>query len=359
MSKMHSDHVSAAESMGPESDVKVTLEDESEKETTSRNKVHNLRDMEAFENAGVTASSIPIMTHSLTSRQEHNLVTLINLLQTENEDLKCDVHTLSTRNAALHEELLKLREKLGSYRELETVIVPELKSKLESARSSLSCVEHDMALINQEKQWMMQKLRKSTSVAKSSKVELETSFLEQLQGMEEAHRHVVAELEASLREKNNIIQSQEKSVQDYKNKLLRFEANLELDSIDSSQDLEYLRQQYLDSQEQVKQLQETILLMRKSQKEYKDSNKKLLKDVNDLQQRLANAAIVELKDNVDASSAVSIVASQQQTQDPAFPTTPTLLNNEQSLATTLEGEDHVNIIDKKTSSDSGENELWC
>jgi hypothetical protein len=78
-----------------------------------------------------------------------------------------------------------------------------------------------------------------------------------------------------------------------------------------------------------------------------------------LQQRLANAAIVELKDNVDASSAVSIVASQQQTQDPAFPTTPTLLNNEQSLATTLEGEDHVNIIDKKTSSDSGENELWC
>lgn len=358
MSKMHSDYVSAAASMRPESDVKLAQEDDSAKETTS-SEVHNLRGMEALENAGVEASPTPIMMHSLTSPQEHNLVTLINLLQTENEELKCDVHTLSTRNAALHEELLKLREKLESYRELETVVVPELKSKLESARSSLSCVEHDMALIHQEKQWMMQKLRKSTSVAKSSKAELETSFLEQLQGMEEAHRQVVTELEASLREKNNIIQSQEKSVQDYKNKLLRFEANLELDSIDSSQDLEYLRQQYLDSQEQVKQLQETILLMRKSQKEYKDSNKKLLNDVKDLQQRLANAAIVELKDNIDANIAVSIVPSQQHTHDPAFTTSPTLLSNEESLAATLEGGDHVNIIDKKTSSDSGENELWC
>jgi hypothetical protein len=216
-----------------------------------------------------------------------------------------------------------------------------------------------MALIHQEKQWMMQKLRKSTSIAKSSKAELETSFLEQLQSMEDAHRQVVTALEASVREKSNIIQALEKSVQDYKNKLLRFEANLELDSIDSSPDLEYLRQQYLDSQEQVKQLQETILLMRKSQKECKDINKKLLKDVDDLQQKLANAAIVEFKDNVDASLAASIAPSQQETNDPAFPTPSTLQNNEQSLVVVEEGEDDERVMHIKTSSDSSEHELWC
>jgi chromosome segregation ATPase len=175
------------------------------------------------------------MMHSLTSSQEHNLVTLINLLQNENEELKCDVHTLSSRNASLHEELLNLREKLESYRELETVVVPELKSKLESARSSLSCVEHDMA-----------KLRKSTS-----------------------------------------------------------------------------------------------------------------KDVDDLQQKLANAAIVEFKDNVDASLAASIAPSQQETNDPAFPTPSTLQNNEQSLVVAEEGEDDERVMHIKTSSDSSEHELWC
>ena len=354
-----SDIILAAESMRPDSEVKEFPKDEWTKELTSREVNNLLSGMGESENAGAEVSSTPIMLHSLTSSQEHNLVTLINLLQNENEELKCAAHTLSSRNASLHEELLKLREKLESYRELETVVVPELKSKLESARSSLSCVEHDMALIHQEKQWMMQKLRKSTSVAKSSKAELETSFLEQLQSMEDAHRQVVTALEASLREKNNIIQSLEKSIQDYKNKLLRFESNLELDSIDSSQDLEYLRQQYLDSQEQVKQLQETILLMRKSQKECKDSNKKLLKDVEDLQQKLANAAIVELKDNIDAGLAATIVPAQQKTENPAFPTPSTLLINKQLLVVAVEGEDKQRIVHTKTSSDSSEHELWC
>jgi hypothetical protein len=340
---MQTDKMSAEGAISSESGAEDTVKEESM--------------IRESENAEHETSSSAANTTSLASSQEHNLVSLINVLQHENEELKCDVHTLSSRNAVLNEELLHLREKLESYRQLETVVVPELKSKLESARSSLSCVEHDMALIHQEKQWMIQKLRKSTSAAKSNKAEMETSFLEQLQGMEEAHRHVVTALEASIREKSNVIQSLEKTVQDYKNKLLRFEANLELDSISSSQDVEYLRQQYLDSQEQVKQLQETILLIRKSHKEYKDTNKKLMKDVEDLQQKIATAVIVEQNDTTATNLDVSVIPSQKFIIDDASSIHEHHQQSTAAGATVEEGGDSE--IHLRTSSDSSENELWC
>ena len=213
----------------------------------------------------------------------------ISRLQRENEELQCDVHTLSARNAVLNQELLHVNSQMEHYQQLETQVVPELKAQLESARSSLSVVERDMALINQEKQWMRQRLRKSSVVAKSTKCELETLFLGQLQDMEEAHRVVVLGLETQLRERGDVIISLERTVKGLNEKLLRFEAMSELDSISASGEVEYVRQQYLDSQEQLKQLQQVIMKVRQAHKECKDSNVKLAKDVGELQQQLSQA----------------------------------------------------------------------
>ena len=279
-------------------------------------------------------------------QQQEELQSLVKLVEQENEELRCDVHTLSSRNAVLNAELLNLTDQMEAYRQLETIIVPELKSQLESARSSLSCVERDMALINQEKQWMRQKLRKSTTVAKSNKCEMETSFLQQLQGMEEAHRIVVTEMESSLREKTNIIQSLEKTVRDLNDKLLRYEANSELDSISASQDVEYLRQQYLDSQEEVKRLQESITLVRKSHKECKDSNAKLLKDLDNLQRQIKAADERAATSSTQGSEMLPSFSSVQDT------------TNKDNMPVIAEEEDESNIP-TATSSASSEDEMWC
>lgn len=284
---------------------------------------------------------------STSVQQQEELQSLVKLVEQENEELRCDVHTLSSRNAVLNAELLNLTDQMEAYRQLETIIVPELKSQLESARSSLSCVERDMALINQEKQWMRQKLRKSTTVAKSNKCEMETSFLQQLQGMEEAHRIVVTEMESSLREKTNIIQSFEKAVRDLNDKLLRYEANSELDSISASQDVEYLRQQYLDSQEEVKRLQESITLVRKSHKECKDSNTKLLKDLDNLQRQVKAADERAATSSTQGSEMLPSFSSVQDT------------TNKDSMPVISEEEEDDNNIPTATSDASSENEMWC
>jgi hypothetical protein len=104
-------------------------------------------------------------------------------------------------------------------------------------------------------------------------------------------------------------------------------------------------------------LQETIMLMRKSHKEYKDTNKKLIKDVEDLQQKLATAVIVEQNDTAAASLDVSVMPSQKIVIDDASSIHE---NHHQSTAAgATVDEDGDSEIHLRTSSDSTENELWC